>query len=84
MKSDQKKNGIGKTKISKLKSIPAWLRLLISFLYAYSTTIIGAAFILLIIIAVIGDLFTMQGLILALIVIGFLILKSINKWFEDN
>ena len=69
---------------SRLSSLPVWLRLLISFLYEYSLNFIGAAIVLLIIVAIIGDLFTTQGLILTLSITAFLLLRVLTKWFEEH
>ena len=84
MKTDQKKKDLREAMSSRLSSLPVWLRLMISFLYEYSLTFIGAHIVLLIIVAIIGNLFTTQGLILTLSITAFLLLRVLNKWFEEH
>lgn len=67
---------------SKLSRSPFWFKSLVSFLYEFGTFRIGAVVAFLIIVIIMGDLFTKYGLILVLCMFGFLLLGSLKRWFD--
>ncbi len=84
MTTNQKKNISRETISSKLSRFPVWFQLVISFLFEYSLNFIGAAIVLFILMIFLGDVFSIQGLILALIILGFLLLRILNKWIDEH
>jgi hypothetical protein len=69
----------------KSSRIPSsWIRVVVSFLYEYSTFHIGAIIVSLIIIMFIDDLFKKYGLLLVMGVLMFILLYYLKKWFEKH
>ena len=67
---------------SRRDSIPWWLRFIVDFSYEYSFVWIGAIAILFIVIVITGNLFTVDGLYLALGNLTFIILFILKKRIE--
>jgi hypothetical protein len=61
-----------------------WLQFLVDVLYEYGKYFIGAIIVFLIIITIMGYLFTKVGLILILAILAFLALLGLNKWLDKR
>jgi hypothetical protein len=69
---------------AKIRKFPTWFRHIVSYLYGVSLFSIGAAVVLLLVLAVTGDLFSKNGLFLMLYLLVFLTLLYLKKQFDKD